>query len=68
MGERHIDIIVTDIMMPNMDGFELCKKVKSDINISHIPIVLLTARNDIQSKIEGLKAGAEFVFREAFLY
>ena len=66
LGERHIDIIVTDIMMPNMDGFELCKKVKSDINISHIPIVLLTARNDIQSKIEGLKAGAESYLEKPF--
>lgn len=66
LDERHIDIIVTDIMMPNMDGFELCKKVKSDINISHIPIVLLTARNDIQSKIEGLKAGAESYLEKPF--
>jgi two-component system sensor histidine kinase/response regulator, hybrid (one component system) len=66
LSESHIDIIVTDIMMPIMDGFELCRTVKNDINISHIPIVFLTAKNDIQSKIEGLKSGAESYIEKPF--
>ena len=46
-------------MMPVMDGYQLCKEVKSDMELSHIPIIFLTAKNDIDSKINGLKYGAE---------
>ena len=53
------DIIVSDIMMPIMDGIELCKRIKSDINLSHIPVILLTARTDTASKIAGLENGAD---------
>lgn len=53
------DLIVSDVMMPEMDGFTLCKKLKGDIVTSHIPLVLLTARTLIEYEIEGIKTGAD---------
>lgn len=56
---KYPDIIVSDIMMPNMDGYELCREVKTDIEIGHIPVILLTARVDEQSIETGYKMGAD---------
>lgn len=60
------DIIVSDVMMPELDGFELCRRVKSDVEISHIPIVLLTARGDASSVLHGYKAGADSYLAKPF--
>ena len=60
------DIIVSDVMLPRMNGYELCKNIKEDITISHIPIVLLTARDDKQSQLSGYKNGADAYLTKPF--
>lgn len=56
------DLIISDLMMPVMDGLEFCRAVKEDIHISHIPFILLTARDALSSKIEGIESGADIYF------
>ena len=53
------ELIILDIMMPEMRGDELCAAIKNDIETSHIPIILLTALNDEKNILEGLKIGAD---------
>jgi len=63
---ENMDLIVSDVMMPEMDGLELCKAVKSDINYSHIPVILLTAKVGFDSKIEGMEYGADVYVEKPF--
>ena len=60
------DIVVSDVMMEGIDGFEVCKRIKSNINISHIPVILLTAKTDTESKVEGLEVGADAYIEKPF--
>ena len=61
-----IQLEVSDVMMPVMDGFELCRIIKTNFEFSHIPIILLTAKNTLQSKIEGLELGADAYIEKPF--
>jgi len=61
-----VQLIISDVMMPEMDGFELCRMIKSNFEFSHIPVILLTAKNTIQSKVEGLELGADAYIEKPF--
>lgn len=66
ISNQSVQLVISDIMMPKMDGFEFCKRIKSTIESSHIPVILLTAKNTLQSKIEGLELGADAYVEKPF--
>jgi ligand-binding sensor domain-containing protein/signal transduction histidine kinase/DNA-binding response OmpR family regulator len=66
--EGNIQLVVSDIMMPVMDGLELCKRIKTDLEYSHIPIIMLTAKNSLHAKIEGLEVGADAYIEKPFAF
>ena len=66
LKRTNINIVVSDVMMPEMDGFELTEKVKSNIEFSHIPVILLTAKVNAQSKVQGYELGADAYLDKPF--
>lgn len=59
LGAHRVDLVISDIMMPVMDGMTLCKEIKEDIRYSHIPVVLLSAKMDLHVRLDGMKLGAD---------
>jgi len=66
LKEHTVQLIVSDVMMPVMDGFDLCEKIKSDVELSHLPFILLTAKDTLQSKLQGLELGADAYIEKPF--
>jgi len=65
-NEKNPDLIVSDVMMPVMSGMEMCMKIKNNLNLCHIPVVLLTALNTVDHNIEGLRLGADDYISKPF--
>lgn len=66
--EQNPDLIVSDIMMPKMDGLELCRHIKHNVQTSHIPVILLTARSGDETKISGYEVGADSYISKPFSF
>jgi YesN/AraC family two-component response regulator len=68
VDKENIDIVISDIMMPELDGIGLCKELKSNIKTSHIPVVLITAKSGIDNELAGLRTGADAYITKPFNY
>jgi len=66
LEKSHIDIVISDVMMPVMDGIALCNTIKNDINFSHLPVILLTAKTNTEAEIQGLENGADAYIAKPF--
>jgi len=64
MGDLEFDLVISDIMMPRKDGVSLCNDIKGNVNTSHIPVILLTAKTSLESKMEGVDSGADLYFEK----
>lgn len=66
LQEDNIDLLVSDISMPEMTGLELCQTIRKDIELSHVPIIIISARVSIESKIQAMEAGADIYIEKPF--
>lgn len=66
LNSEPVNIVVSDVMMPEMDGFTLCRYIKTTVSVSHIPVILLTARSDDNSRLLGYKNGADDYITKPF--
>lgn len=64
--KENVSLVVSDVMMPEMNGFELCRRVKSDMALSHIPVILLTALSDDSQRLYGFEGGADEYIHKPF--
>ena len=66
MEEEAPDLIISDVVMPGMDGYELCARIKGDLQLSHIPVVLVTAKVAVENQVQGLDKGADAYVTKPF--
>ena len=66
MKEEAVDIVISDIVMPGKTGYELCRQIKDNIQISHIPVILLTAKATVEDQVQGLGCGADAYVTKPF--
>lgn len=65
---EHVDLVITDIMMPVMDGQKMTREIKGDMRTNHIPVIMLTARNTLENRLDGLRAGADAYIEKPFSF
>ena len=63
---NHYDLVVSDVMMPEMDGFTMLRTIRTNVNISHLPVIMLTSKSDIGNRLEGLEKGADAYLTKPF--
>jgi DNA-binding response OmpR family regulator len=66
LANEYVDIVVSDVMMPEVDGIELLRRIKSDVNYSHLPVIMLTAKTRLEDKLTGLDCGADAYLEKPF--